>query len=77
MSFQKYLVFNAFGEGCFCLLKIFLFLRIHRLNFIQFLREIYMEKILEKFVWAPFFGRPYRSNGTKIHMDATLIEREH
>ena len=56
MSFQKYLVFNAFGEGCFCLLKIFLFLSIHRLNFVQFLREIYMEKILEKFVWAPFLG---------------------
>ena len=61
MSFQKYLVFNAFGEGCFCLLKIFLFLSIHRLNFIQFLREIYMEKILEKFVWAPIPFKWYQN----------------
>ena len=56
-----------------CLLKRFLFLSICRLSFILFLREIYMEKVLQELFWAHFFGRPYRSNGTKIHLDAALL----
>ena len=31
-----------------------------------------MEKVLHKLFWAHFFGRPHRSNGTKIHLDAAL-----
>ena len=31
-----------------------------------------MEKVLQELFWAYFFGRPYRSNGTKIHLDAAL-----
>ena len=64
-------MFNAFGEGYLCLLKRFLFVSIHRLYFIQFLPEIGIEKRLHD-LWAHFFGRPYRSNGTKIHLDAVL-----
>ena len=64
-------MFNAFGEGYLCLLKRFLFLSIHRLYFIQFLHEIYMEKVLQELPW-PFFGHPYQSNRIKIHIDATL-----
>ena len=63
---------NAFGEGYLSLLKRFLFLRICRLHFIYVLREIYMEKVLQEPFWLHFFGHPYRSNGTKIHLDATL-----
>ena len=43
---QKYLMFQAFGKVYLCLLKIFLFLSICRLYFIQFLHEIYMGKVL-------------------------------
>ena len=64
-------MFNAVGEGYLCLLKRVLFLSIRRLYFIQFLREICMEKRLRSF-WVHFFGRPYRSNGTKILLDAAL-----
>ena len=71
LSVQKYLVFSAFGEGCLCLLKMFL--HICRLYFIQFLHEIYMEKVLQELVWVPFFGCPYHSNGTKLHLVVALI----
>ena len=71
LSVQKYLVFSAFGEGCLCLLKMFL--SICRLYFIQFLHEIYMEKVLQELVWVPFFGCPYHSNGTKLHLVVALI----
>ena len=54
LSVQKYLVFSAFGEGCLCLLKMFL--SICRLYFIQFLHEIYMEKVLQELAWVPFLG---------------------
>ena len=53
LSVQKYLVFSAFGKGCLCLLKMFL--SICRLYFIQFLHEIYMEKVLQELVWVPFW----------------------
>ena len=72
LSVQNYLMFNAFGEGYFCLLKMLLFLSIPSVYFIQFLREIYMEKVLQELFWVPFFGCPYRSNSTKIHLDVTL-----
>ena len=31
-----------------------------------------MEKELQELFWVHFFGHPYRSNGTKIHLDAAL-----
>ena len=55
LSFQNYLMFNAFGEGYVCLLKM-LFLRICRLYFIQFLREVYMEKVLHELFGVLFLG---------------------
>ena len=33
-----------------------------------------MEKVLQEHFWAHFFGRPYCSNGTKIHLDAAMDE---
>ena len=33
--------------------------------------RFYMKYIWKKY-YKNFFGRPYRSNGTKIHMDAAL-----
>ena len=66
------LMFNAFVEGYLCLLKRFLLLSILRLYFIQFLPEIYLEKVLQEIFWVDFFGRSYRSNGTKIHLDTAL-----
>ena len=66
-------MFSAFGKGYLSLLKRFLFLSIGRLHFIQVLREIYLEKTLQELFWAHFFGCPYRSNGTKIHLGATLF----
>ena len=72
LSVQNYLMFNAYGEGYLCLLKMFLFLSIPSVYFIQFLREIYMEKVLQELFWVPFFGRPYRSNSTRIHLGVTL-----
>ena len=56
---------NAFEEEYLSLLKRFLFLSICRLYFIQVLREIDMEKVLQEFSW-----RLYHSNDTKIHQDA-------
>ena len=66
-------MFNAFEEGYLYILKIFLFLGICRLYFIQFSHEIYMEKLLQELFWTPFFGGPYHSNGTKIHVDVALM----
>ena len=58
-------MFNAFEEGYLCLLKRFLFLSIHRLYFIQFLHEIYMEKSVTRtsmaFFWAPITIKPYQN----------------
>ena len=31
-----------------------------------------MEKVLQELFWAHVFGRPYRSKGTKIHLDVAL-----
>ena len=31
-----------------------------------------MEKVLQERFWAHFFGHPYHSSGTKIHLDASL-----
>ena len=31
-----------------------------------------MEKVLQELFWAHFLRRPYRSHGTKIHLDAAL-----
>ena len=50
-----------------------LFLSIPGLYFIQFIREIYMENVLQELFWVHFFGHPYRSNGTKTDLDAALI----
>ena len=59
LSFQNYLMFNAFGEGYLRLLKMFLFLSILRLYFIQVLREIYMKKVLQELFWAPIPLKQY------------------
>ena len=67
------MMFNAFGEGYLCLLKIFLFLSFRKLYFMYILHEIYKAKVLQQLFWAYFFGRPYRSNGIKIHLDAALL----
>ena len=33
-----------------------------------------MEKVLKELSgWLHYFGHPYRSNGTKIHLDAALL----
>ena len=32
-----------------------------------------MENVLQELFWAYFFGCPYRSNGTKIHLEAALL----
>ena len=32
----------------------------------------YMENVLQELFLAQFFGYPYHSNGTKIHLDAEL-----
>ena len=63
---------NSFGEGYLSLLERFLFLSIRRLYFMKVLRQISMGKVLQELFWAHFFGCPYRSNGTKIHLDAAL-----
>ena len=65
-------VFMHTCEGYLCLFKIVLFLSFRRLYFIYFLFELYMEKVLQELFWANFFGHPYRSNGTKIHLNATV-----
>ena len=33
-----------------------------------------MKKVLQELFWVHFFGHPYCSNGTKIHLDAALHE---
>ena len=33
---------------------------------------MYMEKVLQELFGVHFFGCPYHSNGTKIHLDAAL-----
>ena len=52
---------NAFGKGYLCLLKRFLFLSIHRLYFIYFLQEIYMEKVLQEILWVPILFKRYQN----------------
>ena len=49
-------MFNAFGEGYFCIWKRFLFLSFRRLYLNQFLHEIYIEKVLQKLFLHIFFG---------------------
>ena len=66
------IMFNASEEEYLCLLKRFLFLSFRRLYFILFLCEIYMEKVLQELFWVHSYGCPYRSNSTKIHLDAAL-----
>ena len=61
LSVQNYLMFNAFGEGYLCLLKMFLFLSIPSIYFIQFLREIYMEKVLQELFWVPILLKQYQN----------------
>ena len=56
-------MFNAFEEGYLCLSKRFLFLSIRRLHLISFLREMYVEKVLQELFWAP---------STKIDLNAAL-----
>ena len=34
-----------------------------------------MEKVLQELFWAHCFGRSYRSNGTKIHLDTALTHK--
>ena len=31
-----------------------------------------MENVLQELFWTHFFGRSYRSNGSKIHLDVAL-----
>ena len=31
-----------------------------------------MENVLQENFWEHFFGRPYRSDGTKTHLDVAL-----
>ena len=60
MGVQKYLLLNAFGEGYLSLLEKKFFWGMFHLGFTW---NIYGKT---------FFVRPYRSNGTKIHLDAAL-----
>ena len=73
-------MFKAFGEGYLCLLKRFLFLSIHRLYFIQFIREIYMEKVLQEPSWTHFLGAhtiqmipKYIWSSTALHLYPWLL----
>ena len=36
-----------------------------------------MENVLQELFLAQFFGCPYRSNGTKIHLDVALYGYGH
>ena len=58
-------MFSAFEEGYLCLLKTFL-LSIHRPHLMQFLREMYMEKVLQELFWVHLFGHLHPSNSTKF-----------
>ena len=50
LSVQKYLMFNAWGEGYLCLLKRFLFLTIRRLySFSFYVKYIYTRKVTRTF----------------------------
>ena len=49
------------------------FLDIHRLYFISFLCEIYMEKVLQELIWVHFYVCPNYSNGIKIHLDGHCL----
>ena len=65
LSVQKYLMFNAWGEGYLCLLKRFLFLTIRRLYSFSFYVK-YKNKVTRTF-WLHFLGHAYCSNSTKIY----------
>ena len=54
----KILTFNAFGDRY---LTRFMFLSICRLCFIQFLREIDIEKVSQELFWAPIPFKRYRN----------------
>ena len=54
-------MFNVFGEGYLCLLKIYLFLGICGLHFIQFSCETYLEKVLQELSWAPIPFKWYQN----------------
>ena len=57
-------MFNAFGEGYLRLFKMFLFLSIHRLYFIEFLHEIDRKSVkifLGFFFWVPILFKWYQS----------------
>ena len=56
-----------------CLLQRFLFLSIHRLYLISFLREILMEKVLQEFLGCIFLGA-HTIQTTKTHLHATLAK---
>ena len=55
LSVQKYLMFNAWGEGYLCLLKRFLFLTIRRLYSFSFYVKYIYKKGYKNFL-AAFFG---------------------
>ena len=61
----------AWGRIFVSLEKIFV-CKYCRLYFTYFLLEICIEKTLHKLLRARFFGHPYHSNSTKIHLDAAL-----
>ena len=52
--------------------KIFVFKYLKTIFHLCFMWNIYGKSVQELF-WVHFFGYPYRSNGTKIHLDVVLI----
>ena len=66
---QKYLMLNTFWEGYLCLLKRLAFFSIHRLYFIQFSHEIYMEEVLQELSWVPIlFMWCQNTSGCRTHI---------
>ena len=52
----RYLMFNALGEGCLCLLKRFLYLSIRRLFNLEFMKNIYGKNATRTFLGAFFLA---------------------
>ena len=69
---QKYMMFNTLGEGCLSLEQIFVF----KYSWTIFNLIFAWNTCVTRTFLGPLFGCPYRSNGTKIHVDAALTFKD-
>ena len=69
---QKYMLFNTLGEGCLSLEQIFVF----KYSWTIFNLVFAWNTCVTRTFLGPLFGCPYRSNGTKIHLDAVLTFKD-